>query len=404
MRSAAFLVIILVIASACSGFDPDTPWTLSSGPEDEPTPIPEGIEIIEHEPVPIEGRTEQIVLSEDLVLKRGSVPFFRLSDIDADESGNMFVFDGGNQNIVVFDRAGTFLRTIGRPGQGPGEITLGGDIAVTAGNVLHAGRNRITVWSAAGELLRAQNLPAISRLTGSIEGTEQGTFVGLVRRPGRGGGSDLAVVGVEPATGEDRRIALLPANRSLMVIRGSRAKNTGIPRPISDFATARTGEVYVTAGSDYDIVAYGADGTPRWALQVPWSRVPLTDADIAAALQRVMAASDVGPGMSNVRRSDVQWPESMPALVGSMTHLWERLEPLQVDGHGHLYVFPFIPDSWDRPEQPVDVYSPDGEHLFSGMIPMIRWESARGDYVYGIYRDPDTEEFTAVRYRLIEPF
>ncbi|MGD8817073.1 MAG: hypothetical protein PVJ51_07795, partial [Acidobacteriota bacterium] len=71
---------------------------------------------------------------------------------------------------------------------------------------------------------------------------------------------------------------------------------------------------------------------------------------------------------------------------------------------GHLYVFPFIPGSWDRPEQPVDVYSTDGEHLFSGMIPMVRWESARGDYVYGIRRDPDTDESTAVRYRLIEPF
>ncbi|MGD8327992.1 MAG: hypothetical protein PVJ49_01070 [Acidobacteriota bacterium] len=117
-----------------------------------------------------------------------------------------------------------------------------------------------------------------------------------------------------------------------------------------------------------------------------------------------MAISDVGPGMSNVRRSDVNWPDSMPALVGPMIHPWAHLEPLRVDGHGHLYVFPFIPGSWDRPEQPVDVYSTDGEHLFSGMIPMVRWESARGDYVYGIRRDPDTDESTAVRYRLIEPF
>ena len=65
---------------------------------------------------------------------------------------------------------------------------------------------------------------------------------------------------------------------------------------------------------------------------------------------------------------------------------------------------PFIPESWDRPEQPVDVYSPDGKRLFSGMIPMLRWGWARGDYVYGARTDPQTEEYTAVRYRLVEPF
>lgn len=403
MRTAALLIVVALVLSACSGFDPDAPYSLSSGSEDEPTPIPPGLTVIEHAPVPIEARSERIVLSQDLVLERGVEPFYRVSDVDADEAGNIFVFDGGNQNVVMFDRAGTYLRTLGRPGQGPGEIALGGDIATRTDGVLHAGRSRVNVWSSAGELLGARNMSAISRLTGSVEGTEQGMFVGFVRRPASGG-SRLALVSVDPTSGESREFVVLPANRSLMVIQGSRGKNTGIPRPISDFAVARSGQVYATAGSDYGVVAYDADGEPRWALHVPWQRIPLTDEDIAAALQRVMEASDVGPGLSNVRSSDVKWPESMPALASSMTHIEKRLQPLQVDGHGHLYVFPFIPASWDRPEQPVDVYSSEGEHLFSGMIPMIRWASARGDHVYGIRTDPDTEEYTAVRYRLIEPF
>lgn len=43
-------------------------------------------------------------------------------------------------------------------------------------------------------------------------------------------------------------------------------------------------------------------------------------------------------------------------------------------------------------------------HLFSGMIPIRRWDAARGDYVYGVRTDAATEEYEMVRYRLVEPF
>ncbi len=53
---------------------------------------------------------------------------------------------------------------------------------------------------------------------------------------------------------------------------------------------------------------------------------------------------------------------------------------------------------------PVDVYSPAGERLLSGLSPIDSWDSASGDYLYRVETDPDTEERVVVRYRLVEPF
>jgi hypothetical protein len=93
-----------------------------------------------------------------------------------------------------------------------------------------------------------------------------------------------------------------------------------------------------------------------------------------------------------------------------------------VDGEGRLYVFPYTrgleenADDQDRqaeddapPEDaeeegprgsPVDIYSPDGELIVAGLAEG-GWQYARGDYVYALRSDPDTDEIVVYRYRLV---
>jgi hypothetical protein len=77
-----------------------------------------------------------------------------------------------------------------------------------------------------------------------------------------------------------------------------------------------------------------------------------------------------------------------------------------VDGQERLYVFPQVSVSGGPSEGlvPVDVYSPEGDHLFSGLMEQFEWTAASGDLVYGIRVNPQTEEREPVRYRLVEPF
>ena len=95
-------------------------------------------------------------------------------------------------------------------------------------------------------------------------------------------------------------------------------------------------------------------------------------------------------GADGISINDVDWPESYGAV-----------QYLRTDGAGRLYVFlepglpfPERPDVWE-----VDVYSPQGEQLASGFLPEL-WSYARGEYVFGIRTDPETEERVAVRYQL----
>ncbi len=48
--------------------------------------------------------------------------FYRPSDLGFDHQGNIFVLDGGNDRIQVFDSSGGYVRTIGEPGIGPGQL------------------------------------------------------------------------------------------------------------------------------------------------------------------------------------------------------------------------------------------------------------------------------------------
>ena len=66
-------------------------------------------------------------LKEDLIIGREDdkrFVFYKVKDVKADAAGNIYILDSGNQRVQVFDRFGSFLRTIGRQGQGPGEFQV----------------------------------------------------------------------------------------------------------------------------------------------------------------------------------------------------------------------------------------------------------------------------------------
>ncbi len=72
-------------------------------------------------------------------------------------NGDVYVTDGyGNDRVMVFDKAGTFLRTWGKLGHGPGEFSLPHSIAIDSRDRVYvADRNnaRIQVFDAAGHFL-----------------------------------------------------------------------------------------------------------------------------------------------------------------------------------------------------------------------------------------------------------
>lgn len=100
--------------------------------------VKEGDVTVVHNPkVPIYG-DPILTLKEDLVVDggkaQGEAAFSQARSIDVDAEGNIYVADLLQACVRVFNKAGVYLRTIGRRGQGPGELSFVNSIVISKDN------------------------------------------------------------------------------------------------------------------------------------------------------------------------------------------------------------------------------------------------------------------------------
>jgi len=383
-RQRHALALVAIMAIAASGPPQVDGWTI---------PVPEGTRIVEY-PAPsiADRRGNRIDLVQDLVIgPRGNDAnylFYRPSAIRVDDEGRIYVADSGSSRVQIFDADGEYLGTLGRGGQGPGEFGGGGLSRplglLVAGERVVVGdpsQRKIAVFASSGAHI-ADHAVSGSLLTGLADGSFLGAF-----NERDDEGSLYQRLARLSAEGEQ-----LHSYLSLPVPPRQRVGNfVGIPgaTPAPSFATSRAGEIYATGGDEYQVVAIDVSGVARWALRVAWKREPFTEEHENGVLSWL---EELSPDDAVATGTD--WPTQLPALSG-----------LAVDGHGHLYVFPFEFGFGETGEErEVDVYSRDGERLFTGHMDRALWLDARGDFVYSLRTNEETGELEPVRYRLVEPF
>ena len=391
MRLTTIVLFLTIALSACAEPLEFADWTVS---------VPEGTRTVEYAHVPLEDRTEHIALVEDLVI--GGDPdeqaefFYRPYGAAVDEEGNAYVLDAGNHRIQVFDSEGRYLRTIGRQGQGPGEMEEPHSITIAGRSLVVAdsGTTRLSYWSLDGTYRQGVPHNRGASLFGLADGSMVVRYMELDRdRPITGPPPfRQAFVHLSEEGVEAERYAALPA-----------IVETSLAMVLSDpwVAVFPDGDVYVTPGHQYQVLALDSSGAARWALRTNWPTPPIPQWVFDEAIERGRQRNpEFDPSLQN-------WPDNVPAIA--------RVE---VDGHGHLYVYPYVLLTYDTrdgglidpPENvPVDVYSRDGEMLFAGVIPFegrayVRWDAVHGDYVYTRGPHPETGETAVFRHRLVEPF
>ena len=383
--SAVFAVAMLA-HGACSEPLVFPDWTI---------PVPEGTRIVEYAGVTDEDREGNCVeVLEDLVIApRGdddNYAFYRPATVLADSAGRIYVLDGGNARIQIFDANGEYLRTLGQAGSGPREFRAQGTALVTVRTIIAADRliaydmtqSRTSIWDADGTHEADHAVTGI-RIGPMLAGLADGTFI-TVTTQRTADVSHRVVVAVSEAGEPQREYVSLPQPGGLRVGNFNFSSPEGAPV----FAAGADGTVYASAGDEYQVLAVGPDGEADWALRVAHERKPFTEDDRARMLDVVTRTS---PGTDT---SDAEWPTHFGAI-----------SRLDVDGHGHLFVFGFQPPFAPVPEQvAVDVYAPDGQRLCTGTMPPLRWTAAAGDFIYSVRRDEETGENEPIRYRLVELF
>jgi hypothetical protein len=95
----------------------------------------EGVSIVKNPQDPIYGG-DIFNLNEDLSVGKAEGDdeyiFSQINDFDVDNEGNIYAIDNLTSQVRVFDKTGKFARTVGRKGQGPGEMQMPGFIQITS--------------------------------------------------------------------------------------------------------------------------------------------------------------------------------------------------------------------------------------------------------------------------------
>ncbi len=394
--ASSALASLFLSLSACSEPLEFADWTI---------PVPEGTRIIEYAAVPIEERTEQIEVIKDLVIGGyGDDPntsFYNAYDLAVAADGRIYVHDNGNHRIQVFDPEGTFVRTIGREGEGPGEISRGGDIEVAGDKLIRNGNRRLSAWTLDGEFLGDVQVEDGKRLlypSAFDDGSLLAGYMGpsLENQPMYVRFINVVRVSADGTLDRDYA-AMRQASALFTLSAGSGFIALQTPGEAPGFVATADGSIYLTPGGEYQVLALDGDGASRWALRAAWSRVPFTDAHKEAAI----LSRPEDSGVVNID-DYVEWPEFNPALANGNRLGGHR--PLGLDGRANVYVFPWVEKDENRDAWPVDVYSPEGERLFAGLIPIDHWIAALGEFIYRFEEHPETGDQQVVRYRLVEPF
>jgi hypothetical protein len=121
-------------------------------------------------------KTPVLELKEDLSLggpeAQGDYAFGQIRTFIVDDAGSIYVLDQQSSHIKVFDKTGKYVRTIGRKGQGPGELenpmTLSfnrtkGELAV------HQASRRMSYFKTDGTFLRHLSLKEMWALRGRVD-------------------------------------------------------------------------------------------------------------------------------------------------------------------------------------------------------------------------------------------
>jgi hypothetical protein len=120
----------------------------------------DGVVIVKNPKDPLYENAE-VQIARDLKIGQPSGQpeylFSQITSLEVDAEGNIYAADSKENHIRVFDKKGVYLRTVGRPGQGPGEFTTPRHVHVNpAGEIMatdEASRS-VKVFSPDGSYLR----------------------------------------------------------------------------------------------------------------------------------------------------------------------------------------------------------------------------------------------------------
>jgi hypothetical protein len=306
-----------------------------------------------------------------------------------DRQDNLYVLDGGNHRVLVFDGRGRFVRQIGKQGRGPGELISPVQLAVTpTGDVVVSdlGRRAYSVFGRDGTFKHnvafgGGGAPLAGR---AMKAHPRGGVVTLSEPGGFAPNAPAGTVSGEhsllwhPMTPAGRATTLFRSRQE--AVRSGAAPGAGGPgtqvrtmspvvfTPQLHWSVLPSAALAVAHTSRYSIRLVQPNGAVTRVLERPIAPRAVTARDREAVRERRRHALTTGEGLTFVTadgRSSLPIP---PQLIRDLENLQFAdqvpvISALVTDAAGRLWVERSVPEL-DR-SGPVDILAPEGRYVGS---------------------------------------
>lgn len=335
----------------------------------------DGVKVILNgkKPTPAQGQPTKITLTEELTLGGGANPDESFSDVSTfvvDKDGHVLALDIKDRKIKIFDSTGKFLRAIGKPGQGPGELGMPSGIQITAANELLVEdviNRRLAYFKVSGEFIRNVSTADKFGLV-SVFLDPQGNFMG--REMGLAEGNAKMFFEIKKYDQNLKPLFTLDKIEFAVPIPGSGTK-LNIMEMISVYQFDSQGNILYGRNANYEIKIYNQEGKHIRTIQKEYEPVKITPEDIKEMLERI---PNTGAGVNT--REMFTFPEYFPPFQNFI-----------LDDEGRLYV-----RTWEkgkaRGEYVFDVFDPEGKFI-AQFISKSDLRILERDRAYGIEENDD---------------
>jgi hypothetical protein len=318
-RIAVVLALGLVAACSDNEMKPIYPVKIA---------VNDGIKTVMNPDYPRDGRVTYDMIEELSIGKREGDGNYLLTspvDIDVADNGEIYVSDWRDVRIQVYDKDGIYRRTIGRPGQGPGDFEVPFYVCLTSDGkicVLEMRAHRISVLDIQGDYLSGFRLPGSCegldidgngklyyRKINTPEPTVQGVFQWIQNmdsfyRADPDGTETVNLFSFNGRLGLNKRMG-----ESAVIL------NAGIG---SMWAVHKNGELSVGFNESYEIFTYDSAGEPRLKFGRSYTPVKRILPEIDPRVRANMES------MKSLNLVPKYWPAFFEFVLDGDDNLWVR--------------------------------------------------------------------------------
>ena len=326
-------------------------------------------------------------LEQDLVIGAvdglGPEVFGEIAAVHVGTQGRIYVLEEQAQEIRVFDSAGTYLRTVGSKGAGPGELAAAFGLASDDLDWLwvpDVGNRRLTVFDSTGEFAEDYQRPL-----GVVY-----PFLGGFDKSGRFWDVTLSFNETHTSFFFVSFVSITSAFDSVPPVRyrrdvGNMTRTMFFLRSRMTLAFDPAGYIWFGSTGDYRLLQRSMAGDTVRIVERDTRRVSVSDAERETILAEI---------------AELPFPVD-PALIPTEKPAFNRIV---VGDDGHLFVN--VPGSDDEEGRLIDVFDADGLYLGRLTAPVpLEWlipPRFGPNHVVGVTRD-ELDVPYVVRLRMVTP-